>query len=338
MAPSSLFPAADMRRKQPQERRCSYVVTLDANRTSPEELRILSQYLSSLTVADCDVVILDPSPQPLFAEHRDVLRWTGRHMPVPAGYRTASGEVDLARVAASAAACEKVIAATDMVRYTPTEIEQLCHLLDVHEVAEPQDYLDPLPWWGGFDAARVLVHRAVEPLPDHAATFGFRRSLVTGLRGLAFTDGDDHGRRLEAAGLEVHAAHDVFVRRDPPRLSQWIAERVRHADDDFAAPVKTALFFAVMPLMILLVLSGAAGFAASFAGAVACASVMLAVRGRSGAEQVFPARAILFAPLWTAERSITVYWALFRRLRGTRREEPAVAVADGTGSKVASGG
>lgn len=327
VAPSSLIRRGVMRRKQPQERRCSYVVALDRERTSPEELRAFSQYLSSLSIADCDVVIVDPSAPLLFEEHRSILRWAGRHVAVPAGHFTSSGGVDLVRAAATLAACEKVIAASDTVRYTAAEVEQLCHLLDEHEVAEPQEYLDPLPWWGVVDAARMLVHRGLDPRSDHAATVAFRRSIVDSMRGLVLTDGDDHVRRLQAVGVEVHAAADVFVRREPARLEPWLTETVRHANDDFAAPVKTAVFFALIPAAVLLAALGGAQLLAAFVAAVSCAAMLLALRGRSGAESFFPRRAVLFAPVWMAERSVGVYRALFRRLGGGPLGQPAVAVS-----------
>ena len=67
------------------------------------------------------------------------------------------------------------------------------------------------------------------------------------------------------------------------------------------------------------------------------ASTALALRGRAGAATFFPLRAVLFAPLWVFERSVSVYWALIRRLRGS--DEPMrVAVPDrARGTRVASG-
>ncbi|HET7437398.1 MAG TPA: hypothetical protein VFN10_22020 [Thermoanaerobaculia bacterium] len=328
-----------MRRKQPQERRCSYVVWLDRAIASPDELRDFSSYLSTVGLSDGDVVILDPSPRLQFEMQRQTLRWVGRHMSVPPQYRLAGGGVDLVRAAAELAACEKVIVATSDVRYSAVELEQLCQLLDTHEVVEPQDYVEPLPWWGGIDAARILVHRGVEPLPDHAATFAFRRTAVRALRGLELTDpNDDQVRRLVATGAEVFPASDVFVRREPPALEEWLTARPRYAGDDFAMPVKTAFFFALLPMLFLVTILGGLRLFGGYAGVVAVASVSLALRGRAGAASVFPLRACLFAPLWVFERSISVYWALFRKLRGVEEDPAHVFVAEGrSGAKVASG-
>jgi hypothetical protein len=319
--PSLLFGVA-MRRRQPQERRCSYVVVLERG----ADVRELSGYLSQVGTSDCDVVILDPAPQDEFEENRRVLRWVGRHLEVRAETRTPAGAIDVLRAAADVAACEKVIVAAVDVRYTPLALEQLCQLLDMHEVVEPQDYLDPLPWWGGIEAGRILVHRGIEPGPDHGTTFGFRRSAVRSLRNLTLAAGDPV-RRLVAHGAEVYPACDVFVKRRPPALSTWLGERPRIAGNDFGLPVKTAFFFALAPMLLLIGLFGGAQLAGGYAGIIAFASFALAVRGRSGAASFFPMRAALFAPLWIFERSVSVYWALFRKLRGletqTHEAEPA---------------
>ena len=71
---------------------------------------------------------------------------------------------------------------------------------------------------------------------------------------------------------------------------------------------------------------------------IAFSSVALALRGRAGAAPFFPLRACLFAPLWVLERSLSVYWALLNKLRGTSEDTLGVAVPDrASGTKVASG-
>jgi hypothetical protein len=66
--------------------------------------------------------------------------------------------------------------------------------------------------------------------------------------------------------------------------------------------------------------------------------MVLALRGRGGAATLFPLRACLCAPLWVLERSVSVYWALFRKLNGASADPMRPAVAErGSGAKVASG-
>lgn len=302
------------------------------------DLREFANYLSRLGVADCDVVVLDDSPELVFEQNGRALRWVARHVAVRPAYRTMTGDVDLLRAAADVAVCEKVIVATPDVRYSEVQLAQLCELLDVHEVALPQDYLDPMPWWGGIDAGRMLVHRAIEPQPDQAATYGFRRSAVRGLRGMESGTAEDAVRRLVARGAEVAPAYDVFVRRQPPALHEWVAQRPRCADADFALPMKTALFLALGPVLMVIGILGGLRLAGGYASIIAFASVALAIRGRAGAATVFPLRACLFAPLWVAERSISVYWALMRRLRGATTDPTHTPATErSAGAQVASG-
>lgn len=324
-----------MRHRNPQDRRCSYVVVLERS----GDLRDLSEYLSFLQTEDCDVVVVDGASGAVFDENRRVLRWVARHVAPLARHRSALGEIDLVRAATALASCEKVIVAHANVRYSPAELDELLTLIDVHEVVEPQDYFDPMPWWGSIDAARMLVHRGVEEYPDHGATFGFRRSALRGLRGLELDmlDVEDPVRRLALQGAEVFSASELFVRRIPPDLEEWMEERPRQAGDDFAMPIKSAFFLGLIPMAMLLALFGGFRLAGGYAATIAFATVALAIRGRTGAAAFFPLRACLFAPLWLVERSISVYWAVFRKIRVAHAEPGPFPAAERTTSRAASG-
>ena len=339
MARRSLLFAVAMRNAKPEDRRCSYVVVIGSSAASASGLRDLASYLSTLGVAGCDVVVLDPSPRLQFELNARILRWVGRHVSVRPEHRSHAGALDPVRSAATLAACEKVIVAADDVRYTPDAVGQICDLLEMHEVVEPQDYLDPLPWWGGIEAGRILLHRGIEPQPDHGATFGFRRSAVRGLRALELLELEDQARRLIAAGAEVFPATNVFVRREPGALDEWLSDRPRVASGDFDLPMKSVFFFSLVPMLALLAVLGGVRLAAGYASVIAFASMSLAVRGRAGAGPFFPLRACLFAPLWVFERSLSVYWALFRKLRGDVADTTTEALPQrAPGSRVASGG
>jgi hypothetical protein len=287
------------------DRRCSYVVVIDGGWR--DNLREFADYLSSLGLSKCDVIIVDDSPEHTFARHRRVLCWVGRHVAPGPRHRDLSGAVDPVRAALDFASCHRVIVAGTSVRYDAVALDEVCALLDYHEAVEPQDYLQPLPWWGGIEAGRMLVHRAIEPRPDRGTTFAFRKSAIRGM-----------------PSIDPVGAPGVFVRRLPPQLAEWIAERPRQAGDDFDLPVKSAFFLALLPLALLLAAFGGLRLAGGYAGAVAMGAVALAVRGRFGAAAVFPLRACLYAPLWVLERSVSVYWALIMKLRGNA---PASALA-----------
>jgi hypothetical protein len=313
-----------MRLNKNPGRRCTYVVAISS--CSPD-VPLLAEYLSALGVAGCEVIVLDSSPA--VDEHRRILRWVARYIVV-------DEPLDIVRTAASLASCEKIIIASESVRYDIADLTELCALLDAHEVVEAQDYLEPLPWWGGIDAGRMLVHRGIDPHPDCGATFGFRRAIPRSLRGFDATGSSDPARALSSQGAEIVSASDLFVRRCPPRLDEWLRERPREADRDFNIPSKSAFFFALIPMAILLALIGGGRIAAGYTGAVAFASIVLAVRGRMGAGAFFPLRACLYAPLWVLERSVSVYWALLRKVRGNVAEPPP-AIAAQRSAKVASG-
>jgi hypothetical protein len=297
-----------MRTRTLNDRRCSYVVVIDGE--SVGDLREFAAYLSDLGVARCDVVIVDESPEHTFARHRRILCWVGRHIAPRPRHRDALGGIDPVSVALDVAGCEKVVVADPAVRYGAQALDDLCAMLDTHDAVGPQDYFEPMPWWCSIDAGRMLVHRGIEPLPDHGATFAFRRSAV---RATAVLD-----------ARTIVPGENVFVRRLPPPLYEWLDQRPRQAGDDFDFPVKTAFFFALIPLALLLFAAGGARLAGSYAGAIAFGAFALAVRGRLGAAPFFPLRACLAAPLWVFERSVSVYWALMRRLKFIlRREAPA---------------
>jgi hypothetical protein len=270
------------------------------------------------------VVVLDPSPSPLFERNARTLRWVGRHIAVRPEHCTPAGTLDRMLAAANVAACEKVIVASRDVRYAAEAIGQLCDLLETHEVVEPQDYLDPLPWWGTIEAGRILLHRGIELQPDHGATFGFRRGAVRTLRAYGVT--------------HAFAAADVFVRREPATLDEWIEDRPLVAADEFSSPLESAFFFSLAPLFLLLAALGGMQLAGVYAAVISFTAIGLALRGRSGAGAFFPLRACFLAPLCIVERSVSVYWALFRKLRGAEADTARIVLPDHAGgTKVASG-
>jgi hypothetical protein len=291
-----------MRHRSSGERRCTYLVVLQREFASTEELHDLAGYLSSLSVCNFDIAILDTVPTD---ENRRVFRWVGRYIPTKT-------YVDPVRAAFDVASCEKVIVADGQIRYSQDALDHLCALLDLHEVVEPQDYFDPLPWWGGLEAGRMLLRRGIGPLSEDGMTFGFRKRAVRGLRSIDGAIATDHPvRRLESHGAEVFSALDIFVRRIPPTLDRWLRDRPRQFD-------QPAIFFGVLPLALILATLSGLQAAALYLGVLGFCGLVLAIRGRIGAAPFFPLRACFFGPVWLLERSISVYWALLLDLTGTR--------------------
>jgi hypothetical protein len=329
-----------MRDRKARDCRCSYVVVIARDREADNDLRDLAAYLSTLSLAGCEVIVVDGSPAPVFEKNSRILRWVSGHIAARPQHHNFSGAIDVVRTAIDVSSCDRIIVAEENVRYDEKAVASVCELLDSHEVVKPQDYFDPLPWWIGIEAGRMLVQRGVEPSPDHGATFGMRTSSLRRLRGVDVTwsNGDDPVRYLATQGAEVFSACDVFVRRLPPPLNDWLRDRPKQAGDDFELPVKTAFFFALLPVAMVLAIVGGVRLAGGYAGAIAFASLVLAIRGRGSASAFFPLRACLSAPLWVFERSVSVYWALVQKMRGTSTESAHPSIADrAAGARVASG-
>jgi hypothetical protein len=324
-----------MRHRNPKQRRCTYVVAIEKG--CGEEIGEISSYLATIAVADCDVLVLDASPRHVYQENGRFLRWTARHMSVP-GESIAPARLGLVRTAVGHSLCDKVIIASPDIRYTASEIDRMCDLLDDHEVVEPVEYLDPLPWWGTIEAGRLLVQRGLDSVYRQSRTFGFRRSAIGELKMVGSDDERDSIRQLAMNGAEVFAPADLFVRRRPPLLADWLRARPADADRDFVLPFKSAFFLGVIPMTLLLATGIGLPLAAAFAATMAFVTGLLALRGRAGASAFFPLRTCAYAPLWVLERSVSVYWALFRRIRAMAGESrrPVPNLNDGSGRRTAA--
>lgn len=325
-----------MRKREPHDRRCSYVVFLESESAARDQEE-LAAYLSTLGVAGCEVIVVDPSPPFRFELNARVLRWVGRHVAFAAGHCGADGRLDYVHAADLLASCEKVIVATDEVRYEPESIAAMCETLDSHDAVEPEDFFEIGPWWSGVEAGRLLAQRAIEPGSSHCVTFGFRKSALASLRPLAaILPPPQH--RLALAGADVCTKSGVYVKRVSGGFTDWLARRTRIAALAFASPVRSALFFAVLPLLVALVILGGLRLAGMFALLLAVFATAAAIRGRSGASGVFPLRACLFAPLALLESSVSIYLALFLKMRGAEIGSSGVAVPERSGGqRVASG-
>jgi hypothetical protein len=311
-----------MRPRKVASRRCSYIVAIETPR-SDAELTTLAHYFSELGVAGCDVLVLDTTAEPSFDRHSRILRWVARHESVRAQHRSAFGHVDFVRAAADRALAEKVIVTDTDVRFSTEALDATLELLDAHEAVEVQEYLDPLPWWGAIDAARMLLRRGIDPEPSDSATYAFQRGVARSLRSLPPAGESDDVRRLVFSGVEVLAALDVFVKREPAELREWFESRPDRASAAFTNGSKAAFFFSLVPMLVFIALAAGIKLAAAVAALLSCSAIAIALRGRYGATQVFPLRAVFFAPLWILERSLSVYVALYDRLSSNPDLEPA---------------
>src|SRR5690349_13745427 len=97
MAPHSLTRNNVMNSRSPSDRRCSYVVVHENADASPDDLRSFANYLSTLSVTGCEVIVLDDTAS--FDRNRRVFRWVGRHVAALPRHRALNGAVDPVRAA-----------------------------------------------------------------------------------------------------------------------------------------------------------------------------------------------------------------------------------------------
>nr|MDQ2631766.1 glycosyltransferase family 2 protein [Actinomycetota bacterium] len=226
------------------------------------------------------------------------------------------------------AAHERVVIADDDVRYQPEALRRTARLLDEHDLVRPQNYFTHLPWHARWDAARTLLNRCFGR--DYPGTLAVRRSRMLAM---GLYDGDVLFENLElirtvrAHGGSTTSPLDLYVARVPPSASHFWGQRTRQAYDDFALPLRMALWLAVAPLLLLATLRRRSSLALGPA-ALSVAAAELG-RRRAGGARVFPATSSLLAPVWILERGVCAWLAALQRLRfgGVRYGDSVIPVA-----------
>lgn len=297
-------------------KRRTYLLPIRRPTFSAEESTELAEYFLGLTDAGCEVLVVDGSPGPVFQLHHEKWQNICRHERVDRSFGFLNDKVNGIHTGVNLAATPKIILADDDIRYAAPEIDRVCELLDEFEVVRPQNFLQPLPWWGRMEAARMLINRATLRTADYPGTCAFRRETMQRVGpydGDVLFDNEEIIRHFAREGASVNYAINLFVRKRPPTLRKWKEQRPRQAYEDFALRTKTALFFALPVLAAssaaLFGWRGLAGWVATiFVGATALA---MAGRLRGRAREYFPWLVCFFAPLWVLERSASTYWALY---------------------------
>ena len=103
-----------------------------------------------------------------------------------------------------------------------------------------------------MEAARMLINRATLRTADYPGTCAFRRAMMLAAGaydGDVLFDNEEIIRHFAESGATIAYALNLFVRKRPPVLRKWIEQRPRQAYEDFGLRGKTALFFALPPLL-----------------------------------------------------------------------------------------
>lgn len=288
--------------------------------------RELASYLAEIGPHCAETIVVDGSPTEVFAANAEA--WGGfvTHVSPLPDERWLMGKVSGVRTGIRLASHERVVIADDDVRYDPEALRRTARLLDAYDLVRPQNYFSSLPWHARWDTARTLLNRCFGR--DYPGTLAVRRSR---LLAIGLYDGDVLFENLElirtvrADGGSDVAPLDLYVAREPPSSAHFWGQRTRQAYDDFALPLRMALWLAVLPLLAL------APQRTRLAPLAAAASVACAERGRrrAGGAARFPASSSLLAPIWVLERAVCAWLAVLQRLRfgGVRYGDSVIPTA-----------
>jgi hypothetical protein len=287
----------------------------------------LASYLAAIAPHCAEVIVVDGSPAEIFAANAAAWGGFATHVPPLEGERWLMGKVSGVRTGVRRASRERVVIADDDVRYDFEALRRTAALLDTHDLVRPQNYFSSLPWHARWDTARTLLNRCFGR--DYPGTLAVRRSR---LLAIGLYDGDVLFENLElirtvrAHGASEVAPLDLYVARTPPSSAHFWGQRTRQAYDDFALPLRMALWLAILPTLLL-----AARRRPGLALGPAAASVAMAEHGRrrAGGAAHFPASSSLLAPVWILERGVCAWLAVLQRLRfgGVRYGDSVIPVA-----------
>jgi hypothetical protein len=296
---------------------CTYLLPIRRRDFDAREAGELRAYFAALAAADCEVLVIDGSPDDVFAQNNGAWSAVCRHEAVDRQWGYLNDKVNGIHTGVAIASCEKIILADDDIRYSSADLDEISAMLDEFEVVRPQNFLQPLPWWARMEAARMLINRATLRTADYPGTCAFRRSAMLRVGhydGDVLFDNEEIIRHFARRGATICYANNLFVQKHPPHFRKWLEQRPRQAYEDFPLRVKTAMFSALPLALVAAAIIGALTIAVV---AVILLAVILAAAGRARgrAAKYFPALVCLFAPLWVMERSLSTYWALYWFLR-----------------------
>ncbi|MDP9998391.1 glycosyltransferase [Pseudarthrobacter sulfonivorans] len=262
------------------------------------------------------VTVVDGSPGDLFERHRVCFPPAVHHIRPEPG-TGGNGKVAAVMTAVNSSSAERLVIADDDVRYTPEGLDAVVRGLDHAELVRPQNYFSPMPWHASWDTSRTLINRAFGH--DFPGTLAVRREALVatgGYDGVLF-ENLELIRTITAAGGREKRLRDVFIARRPPTFRHFVKQRVRHAYDDFAQPARLCAELALLPLLAgALCQPGRRRVTALLAAAGSAVAFAEVGRRRHHGQTVFPARTVIFAPLWATERAACIWIALALRVGG----------------------
>lgn len=314
--------SASSHRVSPVDGRLPLTYVLPLRWTDTEDVGDLTAYLAELRRWVTEVLVVDGSPDSVFAELDAHLPAGCAHMSPDPRLSFRMGKVNGVMTGLREASCEKVVIADDDVRWDRAGLTAVAAHLDRAHLVRPHNFFDPLPWHARWETGRILLNRAFTgdpgfPRGDFPGTFGLRRGFLVSRGGY---DGDvmfenlQLMRTVRVAGGVVFTPPGLYVARRPPSTSHFLSQRVRQAYDDLAMPLRLLGFLSVAPAVALAILRRR--FSALVGGAGLIALTAEAGRWADGGRRFYPASGSLLAPLWVCERGVCSWLALRARARG----------------------
>lgn len=299
------------------ESHCTYICPIRCNMVNKSAISEFREYWKTLDQLGCEVLVVDGSPPEVFETHDK--EWLHcRHIKVDQKYTYLNGKVNGIMTAVPQAKHEKIILADDDVRYDASDVQRTLEGLEKFDVVRPQNYFHPLPFWTRLDAARILLNRAFLPEGDFPGTFGFLKSVFEAagpFDGDVLFDNEELIKHLQNFGARICYANDFFILRKPPAFNKWLEQRPRQAYEDFVMKEKSAFFLSLLPLHLLLGLTGKRKSLSLLTISLSIFAIHKAWKARKKeAGKFFPVHTPFYAPLWLLERSISVYIAIYWKL------------------------
>ncbi len=150
----------------------SYVLPLRMADAGPRAE--LAAYLRELVGWCEEVIVVDGSAPELFAGNAAAWPAGVRQLAPDPAHRCLNGKVAGVHTGIEQARHEHVVLADDDVRYRRPSSRAMAALLADHDLVQPQNVFDPLPWHARWDTARTLLNRSLGA--DYPGTLALRRS------------------------------------------------------------------------------------------------------------------------------------------------------------------
>lgn len=298
-----------------KRKHCTYIFIIQRTVLSGTDMQEISCYLALLNSAGCDVIVVDGSPLEVYAAHEGAWFNLCRHVKIDSRYHSSSSYINSLYTGAALASCQKIIAATEKVRYTPEDVLRMCELLEHFELVRPQNYLFPLNWWSQLESAGILVNRTLFPGGDAPETFGFLNSTFhkfCSRKDKTFETAEDLARQFIIHQSKVCFALDFLIQKNSSPFSEWCSQCFRETYKSFSFGLRPCIFLLLLPLGILLQFFLGTGPLLFYTASVLLGIITIAFVGRfRGGSRFFPLRLSLAAPAWLFERILCHYKTLF---------------------------